>query len=234
MPSGFVYVSAARAEPNLIAGAEHGPTSGPAIPVFGVPRYRASVPYLAMAPLASFGDPVTWSFYAGTKGGQAVWISRQQWEAGHNAGGQWTPPPGAEIYDAGGVGEECVGEHSVTWNVPLQTWLLLYNCGPWKIEARTAPNAWGPWSQPTVLLSAAQDPGVNCTIIMNTAGCPLFTRRQYWTKGVPGFFYAPYVINRFTRNTGTGSNRSATIYWTLSTWNPYQVIIMKSDLAMAP
>jgi hypothetical protein len=234
MPSGFVYVSAARAQPGLIPGDVQSKFTEAAIPVFGVPRYRASVPYLAMAPLTSFGNPQTWSFYAGMNGGQPVWISRQQWEAGHNASGQWTPPPGAQIYYPAFAGEQCVGEHSITWNEPLHAWLMLYNCGLTSIQARTAPAPWGPWSVPTVLLSAQQDPGVYCTLIMDTAGCTSFTRRQYWQAGMPGFFYAPYVLNRFTQNTSAGNNRSATIYWTLSTWNPYQVIIMKSGLAMLP
>jgi hypothetical protein len=38
--------------------------------------------------------------------------------------------------------------------------------------------------------------------------------------------YAPYVIQRFT----TGAPNTTTIYYTLSTWNPYQVHLLKTTL----
>jgi hypothetical protein len=43
-----------------------------------------------------------------------------------------------------------------------------------------------------------------------------------------GRFYAPNVIEEWT---ASGSSReSATIYWNVSTWNPYQVILVRSVL----
>ena len=238
MPSGFVYVSAAQTAPEIAV--EPIRRRPPGIAVFGAARYRASIPYLAIAPRETFGDPATWSFFAGRVAGNPVWITRAQWESGRNAHGEWAPPPGAEIYDASPAGERCVGEHSVTWNAPLHTWLLLYNCAPWTVEARFAPKPWGPWSPPTTVLSAAQNPAVICTLIMSVAGCPGLARRNYWTlpngNPWPGIFYAPFVMNRFTRDaTPQGAaTRSATIYWLLSTWNPYAVVVMQSTLALAP
>lgn len=246
MPSGFVYVSAALPPPE----GEPLPHINPrqlSIPVFGAARYRASIPYLAIAPRKTFGDPETWSFYAGRRTllgrpvGKPIWITRRQWESGRNASGEWVPPAGAEIYQATPKGERCVGEHSVTWNAPLHAWLLLYNCAPWTVEARFAPEPWGPWSPPIVMLSAAQDPGVVCTLIQSTStnpsGCPGL--RNYWTlpngSPWPGIFYAPFVMDRFTRNataSGVGQPKRATIYWLLSTWNPYTVIVMQSTLEL--
>ena len=232
MPRGFVYVSAAI--PPRAIGREIllRPES---IPVFGVPRYRASIPYLAMAPRATFADPETWSFFAGRNaGGNPIWVTRAQWESGQNAFGQWIPPAGAEIYGAT-PGQRCVGEHQVTWNAALRTWLLLYNCQPWTVEARTAPDPWGPWSQPTVLLHATPTSPLVCTLIMSVNGCPGL--RNYWPPGnPPGIFYAPFALTRYTRDTTVagGATRSATIYWTLSTWNPYQVSIMQTDLQFTP
>jgi len=40
--------------------------------------------------------------------------------------------------------------------------------------------------------------------------------------------YGPFVIPRFT----TGDSRSTTIYFLMSTWNPYQVFLMKSTLRL--
>ena len=41
--------------------------------------------------------------------------------------------------------------------------------------------------------------------------------------------YGPYVISRFT----TGANGKCRIYYTMSTWNPYQVVVMRTDLHLA-
>jgi len=235
MPSGFVYVSAANpppgvAPPNLLASA---------IPVFGVPRYRASIPYLAMAPRATFDDPKTWSFFAGHEFGHPIWITRHEWESKRNDAGEWMPPAGAEIFKAEPDDERCVGEHSVTWNAPLHSWLLVYTCVPWVVEARFAPEPWGPWSKPIILLSAVQDPGLNCTLIQNTSltGCPGLANEQTLPSGTPwpGAFYGPFVMTRYTQDVtppGPGQPKRATIYWLLSTWNPYAVVVMQSTLEL--
>ena len=153
MPSGFVYVTAANPPEQQDSAVQARPSG---IAVFGVARYRASIPYVAIAPRQTFDNPDTWSFFAGSAGssdhpsGNPVWVTRQQWESRHNAAGEWMPPVGAEIYQAEPAGERCVGEHSVTWNAPLHAWLLLYNCAPRTVEARLAPEPWGPWSPPVV------------------------------------------------------------------------------------
>ena len=239
MPSGFVYVTAANPPPERESAGEPQPSG---IPVFGVARYRASIPYLAIAPSQTFENPDTWLFFAGNPdspghpAGTPQWITRQQWESGGNAGA-WAPPAGAEIYQAEPAGERCVGEHSVTWNAPLHAWLLFYNCAPWTVEARFAPEPWGPWSPPVVILSAAHDPGVVCTLIQSATGCPGL--RNYWKlpngKPWPGIFYAPFVLNRFTRDVtpaGAEQPKRTTIYWLLSTWNPYVVVVMQSTLEL--
>jgi hypothetical protein len=234
MPSGFAYVSSVETKVDIDPKDPHQRD----VPVFGAARYRASIPYLAMAPRNTFGDPDTWSFFGGLDaGGNPQWLTRAQWESGRNGAGQWLAPPGAELYAASPPGERCVGEHSVTWNEPLHRWLLLYNCRLWNIEARFAPDPWGPWSPPTSILNLAQP--VLCTLIMSENGCP--GQATYWPplpsgKPTPGFFYAPFVLNRYTQAEppqGPGS-RSATIYWLVSTWNPYQVVVMRSTLALTP
>jgi hypothetical protein len=238
VPSGFVYVSAAKPSPENARGLDLRQSG---IPVFGVARYRASIPYLALAPRDTFGDPETWSFFAGRVAGQQpIWITRRQWESGRNANGEWKPPAGAELYDAQADGDRCVGEHSATWNAPLQTWLLLYNCVG-TIEARFAPEPWGPWSRPIVLLSG-NDLSTVCTLIMSPLGC--LGLQNYWgflssptlPISIPGNFYAPFVLDRFTQNAtppGAGQPKRATIYWLVSTWNPYVIVVMQSTLALS-
>jgi Domain of unknown function (DUF4185) len=221
MPSGFVYASAAL------------PAAGspPEVPVFGVTRYRASIPYLAMAPRASFDNPDTWRYFAGFAGGGPVWITHQQWESGRNAAGEWVPPSGAELFEARPASERCVGEHSVTWNAPLNAWLLLYVCEPWTVEARFAPRPWGPWSPPIAILSAIQDPNLVCTLIQGVSPCPGLTPGGAWA----GAFYAPFVMGRFTEDAtppGPGQPKRATIFWLVSTWNPYTVVVMQTTLEL--
>src|SRR5262249_10609028 len=125
-----------------------------------------------------------------------------------------------------------------TWNAPLGVWLLLYNCGAVTIEARFAPEPWGPWSPPIVMLNSL-DPSFGCTLLQSPTGCPGL--RNYWVlpggKPWPGFFYAPFVMSRFTQDAtlpGPGQARRATIYWLVSTWNPYVVIVMQSTLELNP
>jgi hypothetical protein len=40
--------------------------------------------------------------------------------------------------------------------------------------------------------------------------------------------YGPYVMSRYTTIEGS----RCTLYYTMSTWNPYQVVVMRSDLAL--
>ena len=111
-------------------------------------------------------------------------------------------------------------------------WLMLCNC-PGGIEARIAPAPWGPWSAPTKILGS--DGPVACHLLMTPDGCG--KRRDYWPdkkidgKFVAGGFYAPFVLSRYTTATsGGGPTRSATIYWLVSAWNPYQVMVMRTTL----
>jgi hypothetical protein len=236
MPSGFVYVNAVDAThlPNLAPSSQQ-------LGVFitGVPRYRASVPYLAYSTAANLGDPSQWMFFSGLTGNTPNWISRTAWESKLNSAGRWMPPSGAEIYNPT-TSEECVGEHSLSWNAPLNAWLLLYGCVG-SIEARYAPAPWGPWSDPIVLLSPTHDPGIFCTLIMSPTGCGKLT--DSWPNPVEnamgtfnaGLLYAPFVMSRFTQDASlpeVPTVRGATIYWLVSTFNPYVVVVMQSTLQL--
>ncbi len=245
LPNGFVYVTAAQPPVRRLFPIPRGHgrlAPPPPIPVFGVARYRASIPYLALAPRRSFGDVTSWSFYAGTNAQGPTWVSYSQWQSGQ-MNGQWAPPAGAELYanspnaNSNTQDERCVGEHSVTWNEPLGVWLMLYSCGSAEVEARTAPQPWGPWSSPTVILSAVQDPTLNCTLFWDWKGgaCPSPLKSQQIPSLTFGYFYAPYVLSRFTKSVPVASPlKSAQIYWLLSTWDPYQVTVMQTTLQLAP
>ncbi|MGC2081069.1 MAG: hypothetical protein WA728_34665 [Xanthobacteraceae bacterium] len=95
---------------------------------------------------------------------------------------------------------------------------------------------WGPWSTPINLLSAVRDQGLNCTLIQSPTGCAGLTNEQQLPSGPwPGAFYAPFVMTRYTQDVtppGPGQPKRTTIYWLLSTWNPYVVVVMQSTLEL--
>lgn len=135
-------------------------------------------------------------------------------------------------------GSPCMGELSVTWNRYLDRWLMLYNCiRPRGVLFRVAPEPWGPWSEPRVLFDPRADQGY-CVFIHDArprSHCPpgspnprdSLISRGHGGADAYGGEYGPYVIDAFTRGDGNGRT---TIYFTLSTWNPYQVVLMKARL----
>lgn len=228
MPFGFVYSTAVDATtvdtlpPEQRVGTY----------VFGVPLYRGSVPYLAWAPEGKLLDPHSWKFFVSLRGdGQPKWVTSDSW----NNRDPFLFLPGPDLYPAAAA-DRCVGEFSITWNRALRVWLLLYNCkvgeGLQSIVARTADAPWGPWSEGTVILSPA-DPGSPCNLLMTRNGCG--SQGDYWKpigdgSHVLGDFYAPFVMERYTRSerTSVRGTRRAAVYWLVSTWNPYQVIVMRT------
>lgn len=217
-PLGFVYVTAVNTEG--LADLPHDQKRG--VFIFGEPRYRASIPYLAWAPVESFEDTRTWRFLAGVEtDGTPKWAPAASFH----------PGPQAQIFQADTPDENNVGEFSVSWIPHLRHWVMLYG----GVSVRVAPTPWGPWSKAENVLTPEKTPP--CTLLMAANGCP--GKRDYWSalhKGShfeAGGYYAPYILDRYTR-AGDGPGAS-TIYWVLSTWNPYQVTVMRSTIhASAP
>jgi hypothetical protein len=127
---------------------------------------------------------------------------------------------------------QCVGEHSVQWNPYVARWVLLYNCAdttatnPRGIWMRTATQAWGPWSAPQTVFATSS--GL-CAFIHRavTAANPKCDDLSGPNRmNVQGGDYSPFIIPSFT----TGGGGRSTIYYTLSTWNPYQVVIMSTTI----
>jgi hypothetical protein len=232
MPTGFVYATAV----NTALAADLPQDQRLGIFVLGAPRYRASIPYLAQAPIATLANPATWQFFSGrTPDGRPLWVTYAAWMRGAAAArgpAAWKPPGEPEIFAPASAAERCIGEFSITWNRTLEMWLLLYQCER-RVWARVAQAPWGPWSTPTAILDAEQ---LGCKMLMTAKGCG--DRRDYWPMRHPngefvrGGLYAPYVLNRFTRP-APGPGRRAAITWLVSTWNPYQVAVMRTVLQSA-
>jgi len=97
--------------------------------------------------------------------------------------------------------------------------------------AQFAAAPWGPWSTPITLIAPDDEwtaklirrPGINQIVdrlvpIYNRDGT-LNSREE--ERGVP---YGPNVLDIVTQN----PDGSVTLYYTLSTWSPYQVFLMSS------
>ncbi|HEY6357491.1 MAG TPA: DUF4185 domain-containing protein, partial [Vicinamibacterales bacterium] len=237
MPTGFVYATAANAQTQTdLPGAQR-----LGVYIFAASRYRASVPYLAYAPVDSLADTKKWRFFIGRDAdGSPRWVSLEKWnqKPAPPKSAVWAPPGDAEVFTPASDAERCIGEMSVTWNLPLHMWLMLYQCAGIGVQARIAPAPWGPWSAQSTLLSMADHPG--CMLVMISAGCG--KQRNYWPSRHPhgkierGGFYAPYVLDRYTTAVGSGPDgrRNTIIYWVLSTWNPYVVSVMRTTLQTGP
>lgn len=134
-------------------------------------------------------------------------------------GGGWS----AEEKDATPVvRHDEVGELSVAWCAPLKKWLMTYNSGrPRGIQLRTADRPLGPWSDLTTLF----DPKDGYGKFMHVGNGP-DPMADPGRAGEYGGEYGPYLIPRFFKKTKEG----AAIYFLMSTWNPYNVVLMRAEL----
>ena len=101
---------------------------------------------------------------------------------------------------------------------------------------RTADHPWGPWS-PAQELIAPGDPAVakgqygpggmlrhpDCT----EPDCAPFDNADDRNPREYGFFYAPNIIEQWTRTAGGGVD----ILWNASTWAPYRVILLRTHIS---
>ena len=194
--------------------------AGDQVMVFGSGAYRASDVYLATTPLADIEDAGALRYFAGTgdDGCSPRWASDES---------QARP-----IFDTADVNpalEGCVGELSVRYDQVLGMWLALYNCSsPRGIQLRAAHRPWGPWSDAV----EAFDPADGYCAFMHASWASEMCdsvqdpgRDDEW-----GGEYGPYLLERFTRGDASG----ASLYFVMSTWNPYNTVVMKTDVSPAP
>jgi hypothetical protein len=192
--------------------------------VWGVSLYRESYPTLAYVPSGQVENPGAWRYFMGL-------------DTDENP--IWSPDP-AQARPAFNTGDPpgtgCIGEFSVSWVAPLQRWAMLYNCGA-TVRARFATTPWGPWSAPTEIFEPGIDKAYcrymhavnisNISKCIDHAGGDNVDATGADAAGSP---YAPYVLSRFTDATPQG----AEIYFLMSTWNPYQTVIMRANLTLSP
>jgi hypothetical protein len=105
---------------------------------------------------------------------------------------------------------------------------MLYNSHePRGITMRTAPHPWGPFGEPQVIMDPHRDEAYGTFMHIKTEPGRVSDdfsdpgREEEW-----GGEYAPYLIPRFTEQ----EVNECVLHYTMSTWNPYQVVLMRSRL----
>jgi len=186
--------------------------------VWGINHYRSSYPTLAYIPENSIGEKEAWRYFAGNlPSGAPIWS---------DSSSKAKPSFFSRDGDQGG----CIGEFSIAWIGPMESWLMLYNCalgGPGTIRARLAKAPWGPWSEPAEIFRPDTD-SAWCRYMHADANYSICSDQAGGENGADhrGDPYAPFILSRFTRATAQG----AEIYFLMSTWNPYQVVVMRTNL----
>ena len=225
-------------------------TSEKTVLVWGTSRdYRKSDVYLACCPLDDIdaatmpgvgytdGDPATttWSYFTGVDGdGNPHWSPKEVDAVALFLERDTSDMPG-------------IGELSVTYERTFGVWVMLYNFpsasdpnGSENIHMRYASTPWGPWggTAPAAIIFDAQRDGAYGTMLhvggdgfvlfQDTCG-PCSSGVFGCEPGTYGAIYAPYLIGAWTKVTAT----TLTLYYALSTWRPYQTVVMRTTLDVA-
>ena len=149
--------------------------------------------------------PNGWQFFAGTD-----FLGRPQWTLGEDNA--------VQLFE-----NSSVGEFSVAWNHNLNKWLMLYGCpDPRGILCRWADDPWGPWATGLIIFDPWADHGY--THFMHAPGQDQVNDPTFENEW--GGEYAPIIIPRYTLDQGSTS----TIRYLMSTWNPYTVVLMETQL----
>lgn len=204
----FINVSMAEVNAEDFPGAFSWHT-GKTTLIYGSGAYRASNVYLAAIPSAEIETKSAMRFLAGfDSGGLPLWST---WES--NAAPLFSQPQ--------------VGEFSVAWIPQVQRWVMLYNASsPRGITMRTAQTPWGPWSAGQVIMEPWRDGAYGRFMHIPWSWSHTDAFHDGGKAEVWGGEYGPYLIPRFT----TGDADTCRIYYTMSTWNPYQVVLMRSEI----
>lgn len=213
LPAGHFVKMSWHVEPGPIEGM---PPGGPFIIIWGTGAYRKSDAYLSVVPVSQFETGKGTRYFTGLYS---------------NASPIWSE---SELDSKPIVQNGTLGDLSVTWCKDLNLWLMTYDRrSPTIGTALSYSNTpWGPWSEPQVIFNAVRDGAAGKFIHLPNSNPPdglagpVIGRGQANPEAVRGGAYAPYVVERWTKV----QNSELVIYYVLSTWNPYVVVLMKSRL----
>jgi hypothetical protein len=202
--------------------------SGNDVYIFGLGVYRGSDVYLSVVGAADFESGRGTRYFTGLVNGQPAWSTSEADAVPvvlDNPLNLPNPTPG-------------IGNVSVIYSNELRLWLMTYDSSRGSPESRGfyftyAGEPWGPWQRPQLIFNPARDGAAGTFIhdprISPSDGLTGPTIGPNDPVTTPGGPYAPYMIERFTRVAG----RTLSIYYTLSTWNPYTIVMMRSDFRVS-
>ena len=213
-PAGHFLTMSLHSETDSIAGV---PPDGPFVFIWGTGTYRKSDAYLSIVPVANFETGKGTRYFAGLNAeGLPTWSENES--------------------DAKPIVKNgTMGDLSVTWCKDLGLWLMTYDSrepAPAGIEFSYSPSPWGPWSEAQILFNDVRDGALGKFIHDPRAkpddglAGPVIGINPADAASRQGGTYAPYVVERWTKVQGSELD----LYYVLSTWNPYVVVLMKSRL----
>jgi len=181
--------------------------------LYGSGDYRKSSVSLARLKPSQIGVRSSLEYFSGSSpDGQARWSSREA--------------DAVTLFE-----HNVVGEFSVSYLAPLAQYVMLYNSRePRGIVMRSSSSPTGPWLQAGVLFDPRRDQGDQPFMHMPGRSGQGDTISDPNRLDLPGGEYGPYVMERYTNCTGDRCR----LYYTMSTWNPYQVMVMQSDVRSGP
>lgn len=221
----------------------------PVMVIFGVGPTAKNV-YLSIIPSTEFwsgtdqnGNAST-RYFAGMSQGRPTWSSSEA-----NA---------APLLTGLGPSNPTIPYVTIFYSQPLGLWLMMFESAGTSPTSGMyftyASRPWGPWSAPQLVFNACRDRGFgnfmfyyyaaadenDCPSAMpagvtsapNSAG-PAGPTAGDQTKNVPtttrGIPYGPAFVERFTVLSGN----TLKLFYLMSTWNPYAVMLMESDFNIA-
>jgi len=208
----------------------------PTIYMFGAGKYRGSDIYLASVPVSGFESGAGTLYFTGLTqitNGPPTWSSLETDAYPIVFDNPTNGLPWPNDFPT-------VGNISVNYYPSLGLWLMTYDGGRQSTASTGvyfcyAPAPWGPWSTPKLIFNDKRDNALGHYIYsanpnyndLSLAGPVIGTNNPVNTTGGG---YAPYQVARFTQMT----SNTLTLYYTLSTWNPYTVVLMESQFAIEP
>jgi hypothetical protein len=192
-------------------------TIGNELWIYGAGKYRQSPVYLARADLGTLADRTTWRYYN----------APDSYLLGENNA---NPLP-----LVGSDKEKCVGEISVRKHPSRELYFMAYNCDntlnadrPHHIRVRASRHPEGPWSEPLTIL----DVGAGDHTFVHKAPRSGETDDGLGepTREGDGDMYGPYMIPAWFTDPAPGE---VEIAYTLSSWNPYQVHLLRTRLRVS-
>ena len=192
-------------------------STGQVLLIWGAGAYRASNLYLAAIPTTSIGTKSAMRYVSAVN----PTSNTPTWST-------------SETSAAPVVSQPNFGEFSSTWIPQQNAWLLMYNSPAFGgasrgIQMRTSPYPWGAWSAPQTVMDPDRDLGYGQYMHISWSGRGHYDKIQDYIIGGDndwGGEYGGYVVEPFT----TGDAVNTQIYWVMSTWNPYQSIMMCSEI----